>query len=283
MKRSYWLILVFLAWCVGGSLWYMFSIKGITTDPAYFKPQPTLLAIVEILVMILVAFMLGFGVAWQLREDTHRTLLMQLEEAEYSLESQRGSLQASHIDFESISRKLQQAEERIGQLMNEKEVRRRQEEDASKQVELWQRQAKAMEIKSQQLEGEITSVKFRIRLLENEVAEKDKSLDKLKEEIAAAPKAAVNHREWSDHPFVRPVEIDANEKDDLTLIKGIGPKFAQKLNALDIFSFRQLKELSGTEVERLAEVIEVFPDRIHRDNWIGQATKLYQKKIEGRS
>jgi hypothetical protein len=32
-------------------------------------------------------------------------------------------------------------------------------------------------------------------------------------------------------------------------------------------------------VERLAEVIEVFPDRIHRDNWIGQATRLYMQKI----
>jgi predicted flap endonuclease-1-like 5' DNA nuclease len=31
-------------------------------------------------------------------------------------------------------------------------------------------------------------------------------------------------------------------------------------------------------VARLAEAIAVFPDRIHRENWIGQATKLFLKK-----
>jgi predicted flap endonuclease-1-like 5' DNA nuclease len=80
---------------------------------------------------------------------------------------------------------------------------------------------------------------------------------------------------------VRPVTLDELERDDLTQIKGIGPAFQRKLNALDIFNYKQISEMRGDAVARLAEAIAVFPDRIHRDNWIGQATRLYQRKLEG--
>jgi predicted flap endonuclease-1-like 5' DNA nuclease len=139
-----------------------------------------------------------------------------------------------------------------------------------------------LETKIQILEGEVNSSKFRIRVLEGELADKNTAIGALSQELdEAETKPKVEHRDWSDHPFVRPVEPPApgDEKDDLTEIKGIGPAFQKKLNMLDINSFRQLSELDGESVERLAEIIEVFPERIHRDNWIGQATRLYMKKL----
>ncbi len=129
------------------------------------------------------------------------------------------------------------------------------------------------------LDGELNSTKFRLRVLEGEVADKNKAIGALTQELDDAgtqPKA--EHRDWSDHPFVRPVEESTEEKDDLTEIKGIGPAFQRKLNALDIFSWRQLSELDGESVERLAELIEVFPDRIHRDNWIGRGNEALQQE-----
>src|SRR5689334_7874041 len=70
MKRSYLLLGLFALWCFACAVWYVFGVKGASHDPALFSPQPMTVAIVEVLIMILGGFMLGFGVAWLLREPT---------------------------------------------------------------------------------------------------------------------------------------------------------------------------------------------------------------------
>ncbi len=64
------------------------------------------------------------------------------------------------------------------------------------------------------------------------------------------------------------------EADDLTRIKGIGPWIQEKLNALDIFTFRQIGNFTKKDIENVTEVIEFFPGRIVRDKWVDQASKL---------
>ncbi len=62
----------------------------------------------------------------------------------------------------------------------------------------------------------------------------------------------------------------ARAPDDLTEINGIGPSFAQALNAIDIHTFAQLvTQDPDTLAERLA--VRVTADRIRRDGWIEQA------------
>src|SRR6478609_3828794 len=72
MRAIYLFIVLFLAWCVICARWYMFSVKGLTTDPTHFDPHETTIAIVEILFMVLVAFLLGFTIAWLLRETAFK-------------------------------------------------------------------------------------------------------------------------------------------------------------------------------------------------------------------
>lgn len=275
--------MVFVVWCIAASVWYILGLKDISTDPARFNASASLIAIVEILVMLAVAFFIGFGLAWQLQQGATQPKTEQLLDALYRIESRERELATMRTEADQSLQRFQQLEEKLKVLALEKDQQRKQWEGAEGQTALWQKQARELEAKVQQLDGEISSAKFRLRLLENELAEKDKKINELKDDLAKGPAqsaAQVKHREWSDHPFVRPIQENGEiEKDDLTQIKGIGPKFMQKLNALDIFSFRQISELSGEDVERLAEVIEVFPDRIHRDNWIGQATKLYLRKV----
>lgn len=62
--------------------------------------------------------------------------------------------------------------------------------------------------------------------------------------------------------------------DDLTLIKGIGPKAAQKLNEAGIYNFKQLSELTDKETEALNDKISRFAGRIAREDWVGQATQF---------
>lgn len=63
------------------------------------------------------------------------------------------------------------------------------------------------------------------------------------------------------------------DADDLEAIVGIGPFLAKKLNAIGIYTFRQLANLTPEDVYQVNEIIEFFPGRIERDNWVGQATE----------
>ncbi len=69
------------------------------------------------------------------------------------------------------------------------------------------------------------------------------------------------------------------EPDDLTLIKGIGPKLSARLNELGIYHFAQIAAWSDDDVEDLDDDID-GNGRIERDNWVGQArAKLANGKL----
>jgi predicted flap endonuclease-1-like 5' DNA nuclease len=68
------------------------------------------------------------------------------------------------------------------------------------------------------------------------------------------------------------------ERDDLTMISGIGPFIEQRLHALDIYAFRQVSNFSDHDIETINEAIEYFSGRIKRDEWVAQARELVRSK-----
>jgi|GEM_PF-596477 predicted flap endonuclease-1-like 5' DNA nuclease len=64
------------------------------------------------------------------------------------------------------------------------------------------------------------------------------------------------------------------EADDLTIISGIGGWIQEKLNALEIYTFRQISNFTKEDIVTVTEAIEYFPGRIERDEWILQAREL---------
>ena len=76
-------------------------------------------------------------------------------------------------------------------------------------------------------------------------------------------------------------------KDDLQVIKGIGPFIEEKLNALGITTYRQIANMTGKLEDQVNEAIEFFPGRVKRDQWVAQAkillgedAKLDQKALK---
>ena len=69
--------------------------------------------------------------------------------------------------------------------------------------------------------------------------------------------------------------------DELCMIKGVGPKFEDALNALGFFRFEQLAHLSPTEIERLDDQLGAFRGRISRDRIVEQADYLARNDIDG--
>ena len=62
--------------------------------------------------------------------------------------------------------------------------------------------------------------------------------------------------------------------DDLTRLKGVGPKLATQLNTLGVTSFAQIASWSEADIDRIDDQLGRFKGRIRRDNWIEQAKLL---------
>ena len=76
----------------------------------------------------------------------------------------------------------------------------------------------------------------------------------------------------------------AGEKDpadDLCVLKGVGPKFADMLHALGFDRFEQIAHLTPTEIERLDGQLGAFSGRISRDRIVEQADYLARGDIDG--
>ncbi len=70
------------------------------------------------------------------------------------------------------------------------------------------------------------------------------------------------------------------DKNDLQKISGIGSILESKLHEAGILSFQQLALLEKTDIETLTEIIDYFPDRIERDEWVQQAkSKLKEQEL----
>ena len=69
-----------------------------------------------------------------------------------------------------------------------------------------------------------------------------------------------------------------SDRDDLKQINGIGPFIEEKLNELGIYTFEQISQLDDSLIQTLTTAIEFFPGRIERDDWVGQADRLFYTK-----
>ncbi len=65
----------------------------------------------------------------------------------------------------------------------------------------------------------------------------------------------------------------APQADDLTLLKGVGPKLAQKLAEAGVTSFAQIAVWTATDIALMDEKLS-FRGRIDRDGWVEQAKIL---------
>ena len=73
-------------------------------------------------------------------------------------------------------------------------------------------------------------------------------------------------------------KADANTKDDLKVIKGVGKVSEQKMNALGIYTYRQISKFEDNDINKVEDAIEFFPGRIKRDDWVEQAKILLGKQ-----
>ncbi|MDA8615192.1 putative Ig domain-containing protein, partial [Candidatus Poseidoniales archaeon] len=122
--------------------------------------------------------------------------------------------------------------------------------------------------------------------IEAQANQKAKTVEQARAQVDADAAALAKKAEELERIAKRAKTIDfatlgvatVGEKDDLQAIKGVGPFIAEKLNALGIFTFEQVGNMTAEIEEQVNIAIEFFPGRIKRDEWANQAKEIYESK-----
>lgn len=75
-------------------------------------------------------------------------------------------------------------------------------------------------------------------------------------------------------PTPQAVPAGRSGGDDLTRIKGLGPKLRDLLTSLGVTRFEQIAGWSDAEIDRIDSQLGQFAGRIRRDSWTQQAKYL---------
>lgn len=89
--------------------------------------------------------------------------------------------------------------------------------------------------------------------------------------IDAPPAAAVPDVPPPPAPVAAPAPASM---DDLTRLKGVGPKLSALLGTLGVTSFAQIAAWTDGDIDRVDAQLGNFEGRIRRDDWVEQARLL---------
>ncbi|WOE75738.1 hypothetical protein [Alterisphingorhabdus coralli] len=128
---------------------------------------------------------------------------------------------------------------------------------------------------------------------ETPALEQEKTLDQGRDEliIEKQPEAKANPIAAMPAPTAAAAEPAAEgklniaaavgEPDDLTKIKGLGPKLSTLLGTLGITRYDQIAAWSEADIVEVDGYLGKFAGRITRDNWVDQAGFLAKDDIAG--
>jgi len=142
-----------------------------------------------------------------------------------------------------------------------------------------------------------SNMSSRLAAVENRVAQLETENDQLEQTISTLSSNQGAANQVINTPEVRDVEepdvvgedgmdvlhIDRSrfqqaEKDDLTLIDGVGPFLEKKLNDAGVFTYEQISKWTPQDIQRVTKEIQFFEGRIEKDNWVSQARRLKSLK-----
>ena len=265
-------------WCLIASQWYLLSVKGVPTDAIHFNATQMTMAILEILTMLLVATLIGFGIAWFLRQASiektqlaHSLLVKQYKEMSQQVSTYRELADKAE---QKLARAQQTFKADFQQLSLEKEKLNAELEPERKEATRMREELQVLRPKVQLADIELGRITFQMKQMENQLLEANEINKKQYIELEEAKLSKAPKRQPVEPAFLGHAKFTEKQKDNLKMISGIGPVLEQKLNALGIYTFRQISEFTPQTIEHVTSSIKFFPDRIGRDNWIGQAAAL---------
>ena len=219
------------------------------------------MAILQVIFMLLLAFLLGFAVSWLLREQSVNALGKRFTLTLGEKEQWQAMAHTTEKDNVLIRKQLAESQQ----------VNHFQEAQFRDQRRL----AEEMEKTIMDSREELTRLNHLYSNLKSENDSLREVITHLKKELevkGSTPQVVPGLK-----PIAAPSRFTPNTwqtRDDLTLIKGIGPVIQKKLMELGIHTFRQISEFTEEDIARVSAAIRFFPGRIQRDHWPSQAAAL---------
>ena len=135
---------------------------------------------------------------------------------------------------------------------------------------VYEKKIKIIESEKHELNNRIVNLDAEIFNLKEDLSNKDKEIGDLIMAHISERKHMLDYKSFGI--------ASESEKDDLKMISGIGPFIEERLNALDIYTFRQISNFSPQDIETINDAIEYFSGRIERDEWVAQALELVRNE-----
>ena len=135
---------------------------------------------------------------------------------------------------------------------------------------VYENKLKIVESEKHELNNRIVNLDGEIFNLKEDLNNKDKEIGDLIMANISERKHLLDYKSFGI--------ASESEKDDLKMISGIGPFIEERLNALDIYTFRQISNFSPQDIEAINDAIEYFSGRIERDEWVAQALELVRNE-----
>ncbi len=264
--------------------------------------KPFISAPVDILIMLLGAFLIGYLIAWLLRNHRINELQDQLVKLQQEVRNVHIANENLDIAKDKLQDQLNQCVESKTNLVSIEEVQRATSELKKERERCEIAQYSLTEIESaheslkqelqfkidqmltQEEANKLRSEVNRLRVfnsnLEEEIRELKENTQKLESRESLDIEILLNDVDTTLGPgqdFVSSIGIksaSADESDDLKKISGVGPFIEQKLNRIGIYTFEQIASMTSEQADKITEAIEFFPGRIQRDDWVGQASRL---------
>jgi predicted flap endonuclease-1-like 5' DNA nuclease len=135
---------------------------------------------------------------------------------------------------------------------------------------IYEKRIKVIESEKHELNNRIVNLDAEIFNLKKSLGERDKEIEHLIMVHISERKHLLDYRGFGT--------ATAAEKDDLKMISGIGPFIEERLNALDIYTFKQISKFTPQDISTINDAIEYFSGRIERDEWVAQAHELVRSE-----
>jgi len=201
--------------------------------------------ILEIIVMLLGAAILGFLIAWFWKKNEFSTLetyIVSLEDKNNRIQTELSDNEKKLIDCQTERKKTDADKQSIEKLL--------------------------IECQGKLIVSDVNLIKKEIDCEDDEKEDDTVPLKKASKQDEALERIKAKSEKID---FSRIGIAKVEEKDDLKLIKGIGPFIEKKLNALGIYTFKQIANFNDEDKDIVNEAIEFFSGRVKRDDWVGQA------------
>jgi len=250
--------------------------------------KPFISAPVDILIMLLGAFLIGYLIAWFLRKQRINYLREELMKLQQEVRNVHIANENLDIAKDKIQDQLNQCVESKTNLVSIEEVQRvttelKKEREKSEtagqslaEIERVHEQMKQeIQLKIDQMlpqeeANKLRSEVNRLRVFNTNLEEELRGLKGPNHEVQSTNEIAVevpnevdNKPSWQD--FVSSI----GKK-----IGGVGPFIEEKLNRIGIYTFEQIASMTTEQAGKINEAIEFFPGRIQRDDWVSQARDM---------